>query len=57
MKNKKITFEFENELQQKTMIALFESFQEKSINMDKFLIWVLKNYDVGTSIFLRMLNN
>jgi hypothetical protein len=56
MKKKTIEFEYENEIQLKTTLALIQSFENGSINMDKFILWVLKNYDCGTSICLKLLN-
>ena len=53
----KIAIEYETEIQYKTLLALTDSFESGSINMDKFLMWVKKSFNPGTSIILSLLDN
>ena len=41
MSEKTVEFEYTTEIQYKTLVALFKSFEQGSVNMDKFLIWVM----------------
>jgi hypothetical protein len=50
-----IKAEYETEMQLKTLNALVQSFEDGGVNIDKFIIWTLKNYKAGNSICLRMI--
>ena len=53
--NNNITFEITSKIQYETMVALYQSFEKDSVNMDKFLMWCMKKYDSGSSIMMSVL--
>jgi len=57
MEVKNINIEYTSEMQYKLLYALHASFQDESINLDKFLIFVLKNMEDGSSILMRKLRS
>jgi len=54
---KNVNIEYVSEIQYKLLYALHASFQNEQINMDKFLIFVLKNMEDGSSIMMRKLRS
>lgn len=56
-KTKKLTIKYESAIQYNTIIALVESFQEDSINIDKFIMWCYKNYNTDNSVCVKVLKS
>jgi len=52
-----IKVEYETDAQLHTLNALVQSFEQGNTNIDKFLLWVMRNYDVGGSLCLHILKN
>lgn len=51
-----VKVEYDSDIQFKTLSVLVQSFENGTINIDKFMFWVLKTFDPGTSIILHKLN-
>lgn len=54
---KELTIEYESAIQYNTIIALVESFQEDSVNIDKFIMWCHKNYNTDNSVCMKVLKD
>lgn len=52
-----ITIEYQSEIQYRTIVALFESFQDDSINIDKFIFWCTKSYNCDNSVCIKLLKS
>ncbi len=49
-----LTIKYKSKTQYELLLAMAQSFEDDSINMDKFLMWLIKQ-DSGDSIMMRQL--
>ena len=53
---KSVECEYESDMQFQCLGALVQCFEKESVNVDKFLIWMIKKYGRGQSLFLHQIN-
>jgi uncharacterized phage infection (PIP) family protein YhgE len=55
-KIREVGCEYTTKVQYDFLGAVVQCFEEDKINIDKLLLWVLKTYDVGSSLILKQLS-
>lgn len=57
MKDGKIDISNFSDFQKQSIFVLIQCFENDLINFDKFILWHLRNCDIGTSVILNLLAN